>query len=84
MRLELPEDDPKSSTAHDDLTRMRPNDAKRPQRPHELRRIARSRLLRQRPRHLGERDAQRVSRAFGRQPRRDRALRRATGERERD
>jgi hypothetical protein len=72
--LDLSKDDPKAVAADDDLAGPGMVDAKRTERLGELCLVARARLLRERPRHVGERDAKRVRRAADRQAGRRRSL----------
>jgi hypothetical protein len=74
MRLDLSKDDAKAVAADNDLAGTRVHNAKRTERLGELSLVARARLLRQRPRHLGERDAKRVRGAADRQAGRRRSL----------
>jgi hypothetical protein len=72
--LDLTEDDLQIAAANGDLTSTSVDNAKGVQCLRELRLVARARTFRQRPRDVGERDAQRVRRSADRQRRRDRSL----------
>ena len=83
MRLDLPEDDLRRTAARDDLAGVRADDVEVVQRLRKLELVPRARILRQRPGHVGERDAKRVAGPWTGSARRDGSIGRAAGERER-
>ena len=83
MGLDLAKDDAQLASADGDLAGPRMHDVECANGVRKLSLVPRQRPLRQRPRHFGERDAQRVRRSRDREGRSRLCVTRAAGERER-